>query len=82
MPPRKGGVFMVDDGVLRMPPEDKRKRHPHRYVIIISGDATNADHRWPVLLVVPTSTSEDFATEYCVELNKGYGNLPKSAGLA
>jgi mRNA-degrading endonuclease toxin of MazEF toxin-antitoxin module len=39
MPPRKGGVFMVDDGVLRMPPEDKRKRHPHRYVIIISGDA-------------------------------------------
>lgn len=77
MPPRKGGVFMVDDRVLRMPPEASRKNHPHRYVIIVSGDATNSDHGWPVVLAVPTSTSEDFATEYCVELDKGCGNLPK-----
>lgn len=77
MPPRKGGVFMVSDEAVRLPPEDKRKTHPHRYVIVVSGDATNADHDWPVLLVVPTSTNADFATEYCVELNKGNGNLPK-----
>lgn len=29
------------------------------------------------MLVVPTSTSAQRTTEYCVELNKGQGNLPK-----
>jgi mRNA-degrading endonuclease toxin of MazEF toxin-antitoxin module len=81
MSPRKGGVFMVDDGRLRMPPEDKRKKHPQRFVIIVSGDATNSDQGWPVVLVVPTSTSEHLATEYCVELSKGQGNLPKKCWL-
>ncbi|HVB41963.1 MAG TPA: type II toxin-antitoxin system PemK/MazF family toxin [Streptosporangiaceae bacterium] len=77
MPPRKGGVFMVKDRVLNMPPEDKRKPHEHRYIIIVSGNAANEDKDWPVVLAVPTSTSSELATEYCLPLDKGTGNLPK-----
>lgn len=58
-----------------MPPETNRIRHRHRYAIIVSGDGPNADHGWPVVLVIPTSGS-GLPTEYDVELQKGMGNLP------
>src|SRR5262249_30221195 len=76
MPPRRGGVFMINDEAIRLPPETRRTRHDHRYVIIISGDGPNADHQWPVVLVIPTSGS-GLPTEYDVELQKGMGNLPR-----
>ena len=77
MPPRKGGVFMVYDKVINLPPDASRQMHNQRPSIIVSGDATNAESAWPTVLVVPTSTQSALASEYCVELAKGIGNLPK-----
>jgi mRNA-degrading endonuclease toxin of MazEF toxin-antitoxin module len=77
MPPRKGGVFMVDDKLINLPPDDNRNLHPHRYVIVVSGNATNADQTWPIVLAVPTSSQSTLATQYCVKLGQGVGNLPR-----
>jgi mRNA-degrading endonuclease toxin of MazEF toxin-antitoxin module len=76
-PIRRGGVFWVKDDALTLPPADNRNFHDRRTVIVVSGDATNQDPDWPVILVIPTSTSTSFKTEYCVKLAAGVGNLQK-----
>lgn len=73
---RKGGVYLVPDRSLTMPPNDQRNLHPKRPVIVLSGDAKNEQADWPLVYVVPTSTSTTLKTEYCVKLAQGAGNLP------
>ncbi|MEV4059743.1 type II toxin-antitoxin system PemK/MazF family toxin [Nonomuraea dietziae] len=74
---RRGSVFLVNDNVLTLPPNDKRSYHPQRFVVVLSGNARNADPDWKTVLVVPTSSQSKLATSYCVKLGKGVGNLPK-----
>ena len=74
-PIRKGGVFMVPDKALSLPPNNAREYHGQRPVIVISGDAKNADDSWPHVLVIPTSSSGRLATEFCVKLAYGTANL-------
>ncbi|MGW0588536.1 type II toxin-antitoxin system PemK/MazF family toxin [Streptosporangium sp. NPDC002607] len=73
---RKGGVYLVSDRSLTMPPNDQRNYHLKRPVIILSGDAKNEQATWSLVYVVPTSTSTTLRTEYCVKLAQGTGNLP------
>ncbi|WP_440098635.1 type II toxin-antitoxin system PemK/MazF family toxin [Streptosporangium sp. H16] len=73
---RKGGVYLVPDRSLSMPPNDQRNLHPKRPVIVLSGDAKNEQADRPLVYVVPTSTSTTLKTEYCVKLAQGVGNLP------
>jgi mRNA-degrading endonuclease toxin of MazEF toxin-antitoxin module len=77
MPIRKGGIFWVKDESLTMPPNDRRTYHPQRTVIIMSGDSTNQDARWPTVLVMPTSSESTLKTEFCVKLAAGQGNVQK-----
>lgn len=75
-PIRRGGVFLVSDDTVSLPPNAQRLTHHQRPVIVISGDAKNADPEWPHVLVVPTSSSGRRSTEFCVKLAYGTGNLP------
>jgi mRNA-degrading endonuclease toxin of MazEF toxin-antitoxin module len=77
MPPRKGGVFLVNDRLINLPPDDARNYHGQRYVIIVSGNGPNSNGNWPLVLAVPASTQSTLKTQYCVTLAQGTGNLPK-----
>ncbi|MFI6510174.1 type II toxin-antitoxin system PemK/MazF family toxin [Streptosporangium sp. NPDC050855] len=76
-PIRKGGVYWVSDGSLRLPPEDKREIKPKRPIIVVSGDGTNGDDNWPTALVIPISTSTTSKTEFCLLLGASVANLPR-----
>ncbi|SFL02889.1 mRNA-degrading endonuclease, toxin component of the MazEF toxin-antitoxin module [Streptosporangium canum] len=78
---RKGGVYLVSDRSLTMPPNDQRNFHPKRPVIVLSGDAKNEQTSWPLVYVVPTSTATTLKTEYCVKLAQGVGNLPSKCWI-
>jgi mRNA-degrading endonuclease toxin of MazEF toxin-antitoxin module len=74
-PVLRGGVYVVSDSALTMPPNDKRQIKRTRPVIVLSGPVPNQDRDWLGVLVVPTSTSPDFVTPYCVEIARGDGNM-------
>ncbi|MGC5009715.1 type II toxin-antitoxin system PemK/MazF family toxin [Streptosporangium sp. DT93] len=74
---RKGGVYWVSDSSLTLPPNDKRKIKPRRPVLVLSGDATNEDPQWPIVLVAPISTSPAMKTDFCLKLGAGTANLPE-----
>lgn len=75
--PIQGGLYYVADDGLTLPPNDDRYLHERRPVVIVSGRSTNNDPDWPVVLVVPTSSSTKRKTRVCVTLNHGDGNLDK-----
>lgn len=75
-PLRKGGVYWVADNRLTLPPNDERTVKPKRPVIVVSGDETNENPDWPIVLVVPISTSPTLRTPFCLKLGAGVGNLP------
>lgn len=66
---------MVPDKALSLPPNAGREFHGQRPVIVISGDAQNADDTWRHILVIPTSSSGRLKTEFCVKLAYGTANL-------
>lgn len=76
-PIRKGGVYWVADSCLTLPPNDDRELKPTRPVIVVSGDETNENPDWPIVLVIPVSTSHTLKTEFCLKLGAGVGNLPR-----
>lgn len=80
IPARKGQVWLVPDRHLHLPPDVKRKQvHESRPFLILSGDATNQDSEFPIVLGCPISTSARFATEFCVKLGASEANLPKKS---
>lgn len=72
-----GGVYVVDDNALSLPPNDNRTYHQSRPLIVISGSTTNSDPNWPTALVVPTSSSTQMRTRFCVKLGHGEGGLDR-----
>ena len=78
MPPQieQGAVYLVSDAAIRFVPEDNRTTHDQRYVVVVSGQAKNEDHLWPLVMVIPCSSKTTWRTEFCVQLNAGDGNLP------
>lgn len=78
VPPRPGGVYLVADRDLSLPPKDDRLVHEERRpVVVLSGLSTNGDTSWPVVLVVPLSTSTSRRTRFCVKIGAGEGNVTK-----
>lgn len=51
-------------------------RH-RRPVIIVSGDEKNENSDWPIVLVVPISTSPRMKTEFCLQIGANVANLPE-----
>ncbi|GGP01382.1 type II toxin-antitoxin system PemK/MazF family toxin [Nonomuraea glycinis] len=49
---------------------------PKRPVIVVSGDETNENPAWPIIFVVPISTSPTLKTPFRLQLGAGVGNLP------
>lgn len=72
-----GGVYVVRDRSLSLPPNHDRTVHEHRPVVVISGPNTNSDLVWRTVLVVPTSSSTTLRTRFCVKLSAGDGNLDR-----
>lgn len=77
-PIRRGYIYLVRDGVLRLPPEDAREVHStRRPFLVLSGDTTNSDGAYLVAAGCPISKSTRFRTEFCVKVSAGEGNLPE-----
>src|SRR3954463_15952510 len=77
-PPVNGGVYLVPDQLLTLPPNDDRTVHPERRpVVVLSGLRTNNAAEWPFVLAVPLSSSTTLKTEFCVKISAGEGNLTK-----
>ena len=75
---RRGSVYYVaDDAIKLVPDEGNRQQHDRRPVLVVSGDRTNADPAWPIVLIMPISTSAKKATEHCVALATGEGGVSK-----
>ncbi|MFI6519831.1 type II toxin-antitoxin system PemK/MazF family toxin [Spirillospora sp. NPDC050679] len=80
-PIRRGGVFMVSDEALSMPPNAARHLRTQRPVVVISGDAKNCDADWKHVLVMPISTSGRLATEFCIKVRYGTANLTSKSWI-
>jgi mRNA-degrading endonuclease toxin of MazEF toxin-antitoxin module len=77
-PPKVGGIYLVADADLQLPPKEDRQLHTERRpVVVVSGVRPNNDLNWPVVLVVPLSSSTTRKTRYCVTINSGEGNVTK-----
>lgn len=78
MPIRHGSAYWIPDTAVALPPTipSERVQHPRRPFLVYSNDGTNADHDWPIVSGFPLSTSDEFATEFDVRLNRGQAGLP------
>lgn len=73
-----GGIYLVNDAAISLPPEDKRKPHrERRSFLVLSSPDTNSDPQWPNVLGCPLSTADHYNTRYDVKLAAGEGNVNK-----
>lgn len=72
-----GGIYWVDDSDVSLPPNDQRKLHPKRTVLVLSGPDSNFDPTWELVLVAPLSSETARKTKFCVKLAQGDGNVMK-----
>lgn len=80
IPYRKGQVWQVPDHLLRLHPQAKRTEvHPTRPFLILSGDESNEDAAYPLVLGCPLSSQQDLKTYFCVRVGQGDGNLSKKS---
>lgn len=79
--PVVGGIYIVRDGALTLPPNDRRDVHPTRPVVVLSRPDTNVDPNWPVVLVCPLSSSTGLKTRFCVKLAAGEANSNKKTWI-
>lgn len=67
-----GGVYLVSDNCLTLPPERAREIHEtRRPFLVLSGPAHNGDPDWPVVLGCPLSSSTSWRTGLCVKIAAG-----------
>src|SRR2546421_4703145 len=80
--PINAGVYYVIDEKLRLLPEEERKVHePRRLVVVLSGSTTNSDSNWLFVIVCPISGSTQFKTKFCVKLAVGEGGVSKKCWI-
>src|SRR5665647_2217150 len=72
-----GGVYYIADKDLVLPPEEERKLHPMRPVLVVSSPVSIHDGSWRFVAVVPLSSEPQRATRFCVAIKKGEGNLDR-----
>jgi mRNA-degrading endonuclease toxin of MazEF toxin-antitoxin module len=71
----QGGIYWVTDEDLSLPPNDNRKTHPRRPVVVLTGPETNSFAGWRLVLVAPISSESTRKTQYCVRLSAGEGGV-------
>ncbi|WP_084709955.1 type II toxin-antitoxin system PemK/MazF family toxin [Nesterenkonia alba] len=78
--PILGGIYLVTDESLSLPPESKRRLHKERRpFVVLSGPETNRNEGWPLVLGCPLSSQTSWRTSYCVQINKGeFGQSKKT----
>jgi len=79
-PIRRGSVMWVPDAAVQMPPDAHRQMHAKRPVLVLSGDASNDDASWPIILAAPI-TSSDYSTEFDVKVGANQGGLSKKGWI-
>jgi mRNA-degrading endonuclease toxin of MazEF toxin-antitoxin module len=72
-----GGVYTVNDGLIRLLPAGKRQKHPTRPFLVLSSTEIVLDNDWPTVVGCPLSTSDEWNTEYDVRLRRGDGGVDK-----
>lgn len=79
VPIRLGGLYWVPDTAVTLPPQTLKDRnvHPRRPFLVISNDTVNTSEQWPIVLGFPLTTSHEYATSFCVRLEKGSCALPE-----
>ncbi|WP_157520913.1 type II toxin-antitoxin system PemK/MazF family toxin [Herbidospora daliensis] len=77
-----GGVYLVNDKVVRLLPEDKRVVHDERrMVVVVTGGGPNRDPDWPVVLICPISGSTRQRTAFDIQLARGQGGATKKCWI-
>lgn len=73
-----GGIYLVDDRVINLPPEDNRNFHTtRRSFVVLSGPDANSDPQWPIVFGCPLSSSTSWRSRFDVKLSAGEGNVSK-----
>lgn len=77
-----GGVYLVADDAISLPPDSAREYHDERRpFVIVSGQESNDNPAWPLVLGCPMSSSTGQKTEFCVKLAAGEANCTKKAWI-
>jgi mRNA-degrading endonuclease toxin of MazEF toxin-antitoxin module len=73
---KSGGIYIVSDNKLSLPPNDGRKLKEARPFIVLTNYEFNVDDTWDLVLGCPISTSPNFVTKLCVQLTKEEASTP------
>jgi mRNA-degrading endonuclease toxin of MazEF toxin-antitoxin module len=77
-----GGLYLVADSKLTLPPEDKREIHDERRrFLVLSGSETNSELEWPTVLGCPVSASTHYKTRFDVKLASGEAGTTKKCWI-
>lgn len=67
-----GGIYLVADSSLQLPPAAKRNVHAERRpFIVLSGPEWNRNDGWPLVLGCPLSSQTHWKTALCVKISAG-----------
>ena len=72
-----GGIYLVEDGVLRLPSGEARTVHSERRRFVVISGVTNTEAAWPVVLGCPISGSTTHRTRFDVHLAAGEAGTSK-----
>jgi mRNA-degrading endonuclease toxin of MazEF toxin-antitoxin module len=77
IPIRHGSVYTIPDTAVELPPTPRplRKIKPTRPFLVYSNDVSNQDPTWLIVSGFPLTTSDEFATEFDVQLSAGQADL-------
>ncbi|OSC38745.1 type II toxin-antitoxin system PemK/MazF family toxin [Mycobacterium decipiens] len=76
--PIRGGIYLIpDEAVVLLPKVVKRRLHKHRYFVVLSGDTTNNDAKWPLVSGCPLSGETTLKTRFDIKLGQGEGGVEK-----
>ena len=77
-----GGIYLVSDSLLTLPPESDREVHrERRRFVVLSGTQTNSDTDWPIVFGCPISGSTHYRTRFDVKLGSGEAGATKKCWI-
>jgi mRNA-degrading endonuclease toxin of MazEF toxin-antitoxin module len=75
----RGGVYLVPDDIMVLLPSQLRAvlHTGRRYFVVLSGDETNNDDKWPIVSGCPISSKTSWKTKFDVQLGAGEAGVQK-----
>jgi mRNA-degrading endonuclease toxin of MazEF toxin-antitoxin module len=75
----RGGVYLVPDDILILLPSQLRKliHTGRRHFVVLSGDETNSDTKWPLVSGCPISSQTKWKTKFDIALGAGEAGVQK-----